>query len=89
MFFNKSHLRFANNGKARLTKDMYIAQMQGLQFIAETGESSSIERTAISLEKDGLNSKDDVGKVPLLKTRIHRSYTVGISLTKGIMDSVP
>ncbi|CAK9180505.1 unnamed protein product [Ilex paraguariensis] len=59
---------------------------KGLQFIAETNESSATEKLIISTKKsDG----DDypVKSVSTMKTRIHRSYPVGISLTRNALGS--
>ncbi|KAH7533410.1 hypothetical protein FEM48_Zijuj04G0127800 [Ziziphus jujuba var. spinosa] len=60
--------------------------VKGLQFIAEAEEPSVIEKSTTSSNKDGL-SNFHVEKAPLLKTRIHRSYPVRISLTKDILGS--
>ncbi|KAF3445287.1 hypothetical protein FNV43_RR14982 [Rhamnella rubrinervis] len=50
--------------------------VKGLQFITEAEESSLIENTTLSSNKDGLDKKFDVEKGPriMLKTRIYNSY---------------
>ncbi|XP_061968867.1 uncharacterized protein LOC133692152 isoform X2 [Populus nigra] len=59
--------------------------LKGLQFIAETKESDKVEKPVE-------NVKNDLGiypgeKVKTLKTRVHRSYPVGFSLTRDIVGS--
>ncbi|XP_024023363.1 uncharacterized protein LOC21387551 [Morus notabilis] len=82
------------DASAKLAKHSAIKfeekSLKGLQFITENKESSVVERSTVSTskdsDKDGLN--DLVGvKAPLMKTRIHRSYLVGISLTRDILGS--
>ena len=68
-----------------------MEMIQGLQFITENKESSVTEKPTINTSKDA-NIDDDLNnfpgvKVPVKKTRIHRSYPVGISLTRGILGS--
>lgn len=60
--------------------------LQGLQFLADTKEPSVTEKSTTSAKK---NDPDNLPgeKVPRMKTRIHRSYPVGISLTRDITGS--
>ncbi|CAL8139173.1 unnamed protein product [Prunus armeniaca] len=60
--------------------------LQGLQFLADTKEPSMTEKSTTSAKK---NVPDNLPgeKVPRMKTRIHRSYPVGISLTRDITGS--
>ncbi|XP_004502160.1 uncharacterized protein [Cicer arietinum] len=55
---------------------------KGLQFIAET--TDSIENSPIITKKVGLNFSNE--KLSVSKSRIHRAYPVGISVSKGITD---
>jgi hypothetical protein len=57
---------------------------QGLQFIAE--KPDTVENTPIITKKVGLNFSDE--KLSVSKSRVHRSYPVGISVSKGITDLV-
>ncbi|KAJ1422788.1 hypothetical protein SESBI_12835, partial [Sesbania bispinosa] len=54
--------------------------LKGLQFIAKT--TDTVENSPITTEKVGLNSLNE--KLPVSKPRIHRSFPVGISVSKGI-----
>ncbi|KAJ7960306.1 Protein of unknown function (DUF1664) [Quillaja saponaria] len=60
--------------------------LKGLQFIAETKEPSTTKNSLVSTEKTGLNNLFGE-EVPTLKTRIHRSFPVGVSLTRNIIGS--
>jgi len=57
---------------------------QGLQFIATTGDTS--ENSSIITKKVGLISSND--KEPASKQRIHRSFPLGISVSKGLTGLV-
>ncbi|GMN27908.1 hypothetical protein TIFTF001_001844 [Ficus carica] len=83
------------DASAKLVKHSAIKfekqSLKGLQFITENKESSVTEKPTINTSKDA-NVDDDLNnfpgvKVPVKKTRIHRSYPVGISLTRGILGS--
>ncbi|RDX78025.1 hypothetical protein CR513_41758, partial [Mucuna pruriens] len=54
--------------------------LKGLQFIATTRDSA--ENSSTITKKVGLNSSNE--KEPVSKPRIHRSFPVGISVSKGI-----
>lgn len=57
-----------------------IIIFQGLQFLAEAKESPGIEKSITSTKK--IDHANYFGKkVSATKTRIHRSYPVGISVT--------
>lgn len=56
--------------------------LKGLQFIADTNESSTIKKSGISSKETNPNG-GPVKKMSTVKTRIHRAYPVGISLTPG------
>lgn len=56
--------------------------LKGLQFIADTNESSTIKKSGISSKETNPND-GPVKKMSTVKTRIHRAYPVGISLTPG------
>uniref|UniRef100_A0A5B7AYW0 DUF1664 domain-containing protein n=1 Tax=Davidia involucrata TaxID=16924 RepID=A0A5B7AYW0_DAVIN len=60
--------------------------LKGLQFIAGSNESSAIEKSMISTKKNDL-ADNPAKSVSTTKTRIHRSYPVGISLTRDILGS--
>ncbi|KAG6785196.1 hypothetical protein POTOM_010923 [Populus tomentosa] len=51
--------------------------LKGLQFIAETKESDMVEKPVENVKND----------LDTVKTRIHRSYPVGFSLTRDIVGS--
>jgi hypothetical protein len=55
---------------------------QGLQFIAE--KPDTVENSPIITKKVGLNFSDE--KLSVSKSRVHRAYPVGISVSKGITD---
>lgn len=57
-------------------------KFQGLQFLAETNESAVSEKPTVNSEQNDLESP--VKKVPTMKTKIHRSYPVGISWARDI-----
>ncbi|CAK8567037.1 unnamed protein product [Lathyrus sativus] len=71
-------------GLAELTMTLDEKAPKGLQFIAET--TDTIENSAIITKKVGLNFSDE--KLPVSKSRVHRAYPVGISVSKGISDLV-
>ncbi|KAL5581756.1 hypothetical protein UlMin_014198 [Ulmus minor] len=62
--------------------------LKGLQFIAENEESSvfakSIKHDDKDANKDDLKIFPEKEKLPTTKSRIHRSYSVGLSWTNGI-----
>ncbi|BFG26009.1 hypothetical protein CerSpe_122830 [Prunus speciosa] len=78
------------NVSAKLGKHSTMAledkSLKGLQFLADTEEPWVTEKSTTSTKK---NDPDNFPgeKVPRMKTRIHRSYPVGISLTRDIMGS--
>ena len=55
---------------------------QGLQFLAETNESTRNLEPTVNSEEYDLESP--VKKNPTMKTKIHRSYTGGISWARDI-----
>ncbi|KAH7576671.1 hypothetical protein JRO89_XS01G0128100 [Xanthoceras sorbifolium] len=58
--------------------------LKGLQFLAETNESEVIEKSMISTKNSDL--ADHLSeKVPIMKTKIRRSYPVGLSLARELM----
>ncbi|WP_407803857.1 hypothetical protein, partial [Staphylococcus aureus] len=59
---------------------------KGLQFITETKEPSMIEKSVSSTKTTDLSNLAGQ-KNPAMKTRIHRSYPVGISLYRSITGS--
>ncbi|CAI8597921.1 unnamed protein product [Vicia faba] len=71
-------------GLAELTMTLEEKTPKGLQFIAETPDT--IENSAIITKKVGLNFSDE--KLSVSKSRVHRAYPVGISVSKGISDLV-
>ncbi|BBG99933.1 Protein of unknown function D [Prunus dulcis] len=77
------------NVSAKLGKHSTMAledkSLKGLQFLADTKEPSVTEKSTTSAKK---NDPDNFpGEVPRMKTRIHRSYPVGIALTRDITGS--
>ncbi|KAB5569609.1 hypothetical protein DKX38_003402 [Salix brachista] len=58
---------------------------KGLQFIAETKESDMVEKPEENVKKDLDTCTGE--KVKTVKTRIHRSYPVGFSLSRDIVGS--
>ncbi|XP_021273724.1 uncharacterized protein LOC110408911 isoform X1 [Herrania umbratica] len=56
--------------------------VKGLQFLAETNESAVSEKPTVNSEENDVESP--VKKVPTMKTKIHRSYPVGISWARDI-----
>lgn len=71
-------------GLAELTMAIDEKAPKGLQFIAE--KPDTVENTPIVTKKVGLNFSDE--KLSVSKSRVHRSYPVGISVSKGITDLV-
>ncbi|KAL3604934.1 hypothetical protein D5086_005793 [Populus alba] len=59
--------------------------LKGLQFIAETKESDKVEKPVENVKNDLDTCPAE--KVKTVKTRIHRSYPVGFSLTRDIVGS--
>ncbi|KAL9360607.1 hypothetical protein Peur_048730 [Populus x canadensis] len=59
--------------------------LKGLQFIAETKESDKVEKPVENVKNDLEIYPGE--KVKTVKTRIHRSYPVGFSLTRDIVGS--
>ncbi|CAL5336359.1 unnamed protein product [Camellia sinensis] len=59
--------------------------LKGLQFIAESKEPSAIEESTINTNKKIDASDSPAKRVSTIKTRIHRSYPVGMSLTRDIL----
>ncbi|KAF5726483.1 hypothetical protein HS088_TW22G00161 [Tripterygium wilfordii] len=60
--------------------------LKGLQFIAGADETGAVEKLNDSSKKRDLDSLPGE-KVQTLKTRIHRSYPVGISLAPELLGS--
>ncbi|KAK1568527.1 hypothetical protein Q3G72_025499 [Acer saccharum] len=58
--------------------------LKGLQFLAETNESEVIDKSLTSTKKSDL-ANHLIGKVPTMKTKIHRSYSVGLSLARDLI----
>ncbi|TXG55450.1 hypothetical protein EZV62_020706 [Acer yangbiense] len=58
--------------------------LKGLQFLAETNESEVIDKSLISTKKSDL-APYLIGKVPTMKTEIHRSFPVGLSLARDLI----
>ncbi|KAL6136990.1 hypothetical protein ACLB2K_062285 [Fragaria x ananassa] len=72
---------------AKVTKYLTMTSedksLKGLQFIAETKDPSKVEKSMTSTEStDPSNFPGQ--KVPAMKTRIHRSFPIGISLHQNI-----
>ncbi|KAI9400299.1 hypothetical protein POPTR_002G219300v4 [Populus trichocarpa] len=59
--------------------------LKGLQFIAETKESDKVEKPVENVKNDLHIYPGE--KVKTVKTRVHRSYPVGFSLTRDIVGS--
>ncbi|XP_058210554.1 uncharacterized protein LOC131322961 [Rhododendron vialii] len=58
--------------------------LKGLQFLTESNKPNAIEKSTINLQK--IDASDIPAKsVSTTKTRIHRSYPVGISWTRDIL----
>ncbi|KAI8558184.1 hypothetical protein RHMOL_Rhmol04G0070000 [Rhododendron molle] len=58
--------------------------LKGLQFLTESNEPNAIEKSTINSQK--IDASDIPAKsVATTKTRIHRSYPVGISWTRDIL----
>ncbi|KAI8010318.1 hypothetical protein LOK49_LG06G01264 [Camellia lanceoleosa] len=62
-----------------------VNSLKGLQFIAESKEPSAIEESMINTNKKIDASDSPAKRVSTIKTRIHRSYPVGMSLTRDIL----
>ncbi|KAK2648807.1 hypothetical protein Ddye_016296 [Dipteronia dyeriana] len=58
--------------------------LKGLQFLTETNESEVIDKSLISTKKSDL-AGHLIRKVPTMKTKIHRSYPVGLSLAPDLI----
>ncbi|KAK2389052.1 hypothetical protein QL285_062677 [Trifolium repens] len=69
-------------GLAELTMALDEKAPKGLQFIAE--KPDTVENSPIITKKVGLNFSDE--KLSVSKSRVHRAYPVGISVSKGITD---
>ncbi|KAF9688255.1 hypothetical protein SADUNF_Sadunf02G0178300 [Salix dunnii] len=59
--------------------------LKGLQFIAETKESDMVEKPVENVKNDLETCTSE--KVKTVKTRIHRSYPVGFSLSRDIVET--
>ncbi|KAL7250153.1 hypothetical protein ACSBR1_012205 [Camellia fascicularis] len=59
--------------------------LKGLQFIAESEDPSAIEESTLNTNKKIDASDSPAKSVSTIKTRIHRSYPVGMSLTRDIL----
>ncbi|XP_044465177.1 uncharacterized protein LOC123195502 isoform X2 [Mangifera indica] len=59
--------------------------LKGLQFLADTDESAVIKKSIINTKKSDITNL--TGKVMVTKTKIHRSYPVGLSLAQDIKRS--
>ncbi|KAE8654900.1 Lipid-binding serum glycoprotein family protein isoform 1 [Hibiscus syriacus] len=57
--------------------------VKGLQFLTETNESAPSQKP--TLNSDEINVDSPVKKVPTMKTKVHRSYAVGISWARDII----
>ncbi|KAM6548433.1 hypothetical protein CsatB_020109 [Cannabis sativa] len=62
--------------------------LKGLQFLTESKEPITAKKLTKSTDKDDALNNFIGEKVPLKKTSIHRTYPVGISLTKDFLGSV-
>ncbi|CAK7349061.1 unnamed protein product [Dovyalis caffra] len=75
---------------AKVAKHSAIAyeerSLKGLQFFAETKESDTAEKPVENVKKSDVDTFPSK-KVKTVKTRIHRSYVAGFSLTRDIMGS--
>ncbi|KAK3021999.1 hypothetical protein RJ639_045160 [Escallonia herrerae] len=60
--------------------------LKGLQFIAETNESSAVEKLMINTGKKNLGDSP-AKSFPKIKAKIYRPYPVGLSLTRDILGS--
>ncbi|CAJ2668314.1 unnamed protein product [Trifolium pratense] len=70
----------AYKGLAELTMALEEKAPKGLQFIAEKPDTD--ESSPIITKKVGLNFSDE--KLSVSKSRVHRAYSVGNSVSKGI-----
>lgn len=70
------------NGSQGLIKRFII--IQGLEFIAESNESSVPPKSVTDTEGKVLSDNSAKGPVAS-KMRIHRSYPVGLSLTRNVL----
>nr|KJB42824.1 hypothetical protein B456_007G169000 [Gossypium raimondii] len=59
--------------------------VKGLQFLTETNESAPSQKPTVDPDKTDVDSP--VKKVPTMKTKVHRSYPVGISWARDIIGS--
>ncbi|XWS47360.1 hypothetical protein CRYUN_Cryun14cG0146000 [Craigia yunnanensis] len=59
--------------------------VKGLQFLAETNESTLNQEPTVNSEENDLEFR--VKKAPTMKTKIHRSYAIGISRARDIIGN--
>lgn len=59
---------------------------QGLQFLTEAKDSDMVGKSKDMVKIDGLDNLSGE-KVKPMKTRIHRTYPVGFSLTRDLIGS--
>ncbi|GMI66265.1 hypothetical protein like AT1G04960 [Hibiscus trionum] len=59
--------------------------VKGLQFLTETNESAPSQKPTVN--SDEINVDSPVIKAPAMKTKVHRSYPVGISWARDIIGS--
>ncbi|KAK8694278.1 hypothetical protein V6N13_071832 [Hibiscus sabdariffa] len=59
--------------------------VKGLQFLTETNESAPSQKPTVT--SDEINVDSPVKKAPTMKTKVHRSYPVGISWARDIVGS--
>ncbi|KDP30839.1 hypothetical protein JCGZ_13782 [Jatropha curcas] len=60
--------------------------LKGLRFIAEAKELDTVDKPIKHVNKNDLDNLPS-GKIKTVKTRIHRSYPVGLSLTRDLIGS--
>lgn len=76
--------------ETKLIEDSKVAiegnSLKGLQFLAETNEPISVQKSTLSTKINDFGKDDSAKIVPTMKTRIHRSYPVKLSMTRGILD---
>ncbi|XP_031262080.1 uncharacterized protein LOC116120269 isoform X1 [Pistacia vera] len=77
--FQEVKVKLANTSSATFQEE----PVKGLQFLAETDESAVIEKSIINTKKGDIANLTE--KVTVTKTKIHRSYQVGLSLAPDLM----
>ncbi|KAK4847198.1 hypothetical protein QYF36_026889 [Acer negundo] len=87
-FKDAQNIKSFQEGGAKLSDHSSLTyedkSLKGLQFLTETNELEVIDKSLISTKKSDL-ADHLIRKVSTMKTKIHRSYPVGLSLARDLI----